>query len=108
MSYDVGMEVDTGAEYPADVGEWHNYTYNVSPMFYAAFGDDGLRSLHGKTGEEAAPLISAAMEYFREHESELRAMNPANGWGNYEGAHRFLGKILNEAQQHPKALVGIR
>ena len=37
MSYWVGMEIDTGAEYPAVVGESWNYTYNVAPMFGLAF-----------------------------------------------------------------------
>lgn len=108
MSFDIGMAVDTGGEWPASVGEWHNYTYNVSPMFFRAFGEGGIRKLHGMTGEEAAPLISTAMEYFREHADELRAINPANGWGDYDGALRFLGMILDEAQEHPKALVGVR
>jgi hypothetical protein len=111
MSYDVGMEVDTGAEYPQGVGEWHNYTYNVSPMFgaaFAQFGESGLRVLHGKAGEEAAPMIFAAMTYMREHMDEMRALNPPNGWGDADGAFAFLGGVLAQAHKHPKAVVGVR
>lgn len=108
MSYDVGMEVDTGAEWPVSVGEWHNYTYNVAPMFALAFeADDGIRSLHGLTGAEAAPRIEAAVRYFEQHMDEMRALNPPNGWGNAEGALRFLRRILEEARAHPKATVGV-
>ena len=109
MSFDVGMEMDTGGEYPAGVGEWHNYTYNVSPMFYRAFpGDGGLRGIHGVTGAVAAPLINKAMEYMRDHMDEMRALNPSNGWGDADSALKFLAKIHEEAMEHPKATVGVR
>lgn len=109
MSYDIGMEMDTGGEYPASVGESHNYTYNVSPMFYAAFScEDGIRGLHGMTGKVAAPLISEAMTYMRENMAEMRDLNPSNGWGDADSALEFLGKIHEEAMEHPKAMVGVR
>ena len=109
MSYDIGMEVDTGARYPASVGEWHNYTYNVSQMFRLAFfGDTGINQLHGMTGKVAAPLINKAMTYMREHMDEMRELNPDNGWGNADGALEFLAKIHERALEHPKAVVGVR
>ena len=109
MSYDAGMEVDTGGERMVPVGEWANYTYNVAPMFRLAFGtEDGVRTLHGKAGAEAVPLIADALAYFTAHREELRALNPENGWGNVGGARRFLVRLLEEAQQHPKAMVGVR
>ena len=107
MSYDIGMEVDTGGEYPVSVGEWHNYTYNVGPMFRKAFGGDGVNDIHGLTGEVAAPLIDKAMTYMREHMDEMRELNPANGWGDAGGALKFLAKIHEEALYHSKAVVGV-
>ena len=56
---------------------------------------------------EAAPLIDAAMIYMREHMDEMRALNPPNGWGDADGALRFLGKIREETLKHPKAVVGV-
>ncbi len=108
MSYDIGMEIDTGGEWPASVGESHNYTYNVSGMYRVAFGDNGVNNLHGMTGRDAANLLDAAMMYMREHMEEMRQLNPKNGWGDADGALRFLGAIRESALEHPKAVVGVR
>lgn len=108
MSYDIGMEIDAGGEYPESVGEWYNYTYNVSPMFRLAFGGNGVNDLSGLTGEVAAPFLDEAIVYFHEHMDEMRDLNPSNGWGNAEGALRFLENLLTEARTHPKAVVAVR
>ena len=38
-----------------------NITYNYSPFFYRVFGDLGIRTLYGMTGEESIPLLEAGM-----------------------------------------------
>ncbi len=96
-----------------DIGDIDaNYTSNVAPMFYAAFADSeklaaelgenkGIRGLSGLTGSDAQPLLDAAIEYFHEHKVELEAMNPANGWGSYDGALKLLGKLSRGCEQWP-------
>lgn len=106
MSYDVYMEIDTGLRM-ATVEEVGNYTSNVGSMWRKAI-EGGLRSLDSLTGEEALPILQAGIEYMNAHWAEMIAMNPKSGWGDAEGALRYLEKIRNACREHPKARVRIR
>ena len=103
MSWDFGMEVDVGGKEPATLKYDRNYTYNVSPMFYEAMGGDGIASIEGKTGEEAAPLLSQAIKAMVEEPEKYKAMNPANGWGDYDGALELLRDLRSWGLESPLA-----
>jgi hypothetical protein len=90
MSYDIEI-----AE------EEFNVTFNVAPMFYAAIPDTGIRTIYGLTGEAAGPIIRDMMRYFREHQDELRAMEPENKWGTFIGTYKFLGKLELASMMNP-------
>ena len=40
---------------------WLNVTYNYSKHFYRVMGDDGVRSIYGKTGKQSITLLDAAI-----------------------------------------------
>lgn len=111
MSYCVYLAIDTGGPEPATVFEAGSYTYNVSPMFYLAFGKcgfgDGLRSIGGKVGREMVPVLESVSSFLRspDNRERLKAMEPENGWGNLEGACRFVDEILKGCRLHPKAKI---
>jgi len=44
---------------------WLNVTYNYAPHFYRTLGEDGIRTLYGKTGAEALPLLEQAISMLR-------------------------------------------
>lgn len=88
-------------------GEW-NYTHNTSKMIYAALDEAGyelppdpqipnrnmpwwmhLRGMDGPTGAAFLHIIITRLE---SDPGKYRAMNPANGWGDYDS---FLG-VLKE------------
>lgn len=71
-----------------------NLTYNVAPMLYKAFGEGGLRSLYGMTGNKSFGKIMKALHYFKSHKDELEELNPENGWGSYETTLEVLSKML--------------
>ncbi len=86
-----------------------SYTYNVSPMLYEVFDfDNGLRGLHHMECSMAARHLGASIRKMQDDPDKFRAMNPENGWGNYEGAIRFLEKILEACIEAPKASVCIQ
>lgn len=106
------MEADLGGSEPHDLDIYDNYTYNVSPMFYRAFGDarsplrdddTGIRALNGMLGREAYELLGEAIRYMHEHAGELRELNPDNGWGDYEGALSLLQRISGWCAEAPDA-----
>ena len=85
-----------------------NYTYNVSPMFYDVFDDEGgLRSLDGMPAAEALPILELAVERLRADPKKYQAMNPSNGWGNYAGATLFLESLAVGCRENPEATVSI-
>lgn len=73
--------------------EEFNYTYNVSPMWYASQPDKGIRTIYGMSGREAAIVINEMMNYMVDHWIEMLAMNPIKGWGDAEGAYDFLARL---------------
>ena len=39
---------------------WLNITYNYGKHYYRVMGEDGIRTIYGKTGAEAIPILEAA------------------------------------------------
>lgn len=106
MSYDVWLEIDTGGDEPATIpGADFNYTTNCARMWRHAGID--LRDCKGAPCSEAAGPIADAVKRMEDDPDTYRAMNPANGWGDYEGALRFLRQIAEACAQHPKARLGV-
>lgn len=123
MSYDAEIIIHTGKDWVSvcDIG---NYTSNVAPMFRAAipiarvdggrYGGEGLPgpvtgiiSLSGLPCRDAAVTLREALAYFDANSDALRAMNPANGWGSYDGARHFLGKCLRACEDHPSGVFAV-
>lgn len=99
MSFDVSIKHGTLEE---DLG---NYTYNCHGMMTAS--GVRLRSINGLQGSEAAILIQHAYTWMVEHEARCRAMEPDNGWGDYEGWLGFVRKILEVCKQNPDATLTV-
>lgn len=107
MSWWFCMEIDVGGEHPATVRNDVNVTYNVAPMYHEAFGEGGIRGLHGLTGKEAEPLVQKAIRDMYENPEKYKKMTPVNGWGSYEGALKALYTLHEWTRECPKATVGI-
>lgn len=108
MSYDVYLSttVDTGAVEPLTitVEEIGNYTFNVGGMWRKALGHS-LLELNGQAAGDALPRLREAVAVMESNPDEYRAMNPANGWGSYEGALEFLTRLRDRCQEHPKTTI---
>lgn len=113
MSYDVDLIMQTGPETWATAAECGNMTLNVGVMYRLVIpaadedGPAGLRRLHDLRAEVAAPLLRAAVEAMEADPERFEALNPANGWGSYEGAMRYLRTILKACETHPWAMVQV-
>lgn len=82
--------------------EHYNYTYNVSRMWYAVYPDaKNMVDIDGMTGDEALPKILAAIKYMNANKDDLEAINPANGWGNYDGFLDFLIQVSAACLKNP-------
>ena len=107
MSYDVSLMIDTGAGDPIEAVEVGNYTRNVSPMWRDALGGKLLSEFHDAPCSEAAGPLAGAVKRMEADPEKYRAMNPPNGWGDYEGAIDYLRRIAEACASHTKCTLWI-
>ena len=106
MGYDIRLAISTGKSLHT-VYE-NDYTYNVSPMYYKAFAtNDGLNSLNGLRAKFAINFLDSAIAYMTNYKQEYITLNPANGWGDYEGALQVLVELKQACEDHPTCTVYI-
>ena len=110
MSLDIGlrMNLDTGGKEPYEVRLYSsNYTGNVWPMWEMSGCGDALYESDGKLASEIIPDLEHALPHMKANPDDYRALNPSNGWGNYEGAMDFVAQLLTACKEHPKASVWV-
>ena len=100
MSWDIDLYARTECGQLVHVDE-ANYTYNVAPMFFNALGGDGIRQFAGMKAVDAIPILNRGIRKMKENPGRYRAMNPPNGWGDYEGALELLEWMLRKCEQYP-------
>ena len=103
MSLSLALTINTGGPDPATVWDGWNYTHNVNPMWWAALpsGESLGGFLEGKTVSETLPDLRAAHAVMAEDPGRFRAMNPENGWGDYDTALEALRAVIEAADAHP-------
>jgi hypothetical protein len=110
VSYDISLhlDIDTGGPEPVDycVDDIGNYTSNVAGMWTEALGYR-LADLKDKTAEDCAEDLKRAVVAMEADPVKYGLMEPANGWGDYEGALDYLRRLRNACLAHPKAQIRI-
>jgi hypothetical protein len=118
MSWDAWLVDDRGHT----DGEW-NYTHNCNGMIELALGDAveataapwwadlgagggiGRRSwwdlLDGKSGPEGAELLDHVIRSLEAEPETYVAMNPENGWGDYDGLLKVLRDMCRSVPEWP-------
>jgi len=91
--------------YDLNIGdESFNYTYNVSKMWYACYPDKGIRKHYGLSGKESVPVLRKLREYMENNYISLVEIEPDNGWGSYEGAVQFVGRLILAGIRNPNEI----
>ena len=84
-----------------------NVTYNLAPMLrLAGFWDDLYESNDAKA-ETMIPKLRAGLDAMLSDPDKFKALNPANGWGDYYGAVRFTRGVLEACVAHPDGVIGL-
>ena len=109
MSWDVGLIDDRGHI----EAEW-NYTHNTNRMIAAALADLGEQvpdhflvgptwwdRLNGMSGPDGAKYLHTIAESLGRDPDRFRAMNPENGWGNYDRLLRLLREMAASVPEWP-------
>lgn len=105
MGYDVSLLVQGSTpEYQASVYD-SNMTSNVAPMWRKAGVD--LQDLEGMLAGAAIYLLNKAIRNMQAKPEIYKAMNPKNGWGDYDGCLEFLISIQKACATFPLAQVRV-
>ena len=105
MSYDVSLTIKTGKE-ETEVTDCGNYTYNASSMYQHAMGAS-LGEFNGTSCKTAIPILKRGVKEMINNPGIHRALQPENGWGNYEGALKFLETILSNCEKYYKCTIRV-
>lgn len=107
------------------IGDW-NYTHNCNGMIEDALGYKQLEEtaetwwarfnsetgmgrhswwdlLHGKSGAEGAAFLGYILGALKALPHKYRAMNPENGWGDYDSLVRVLEEMRDQSVKYPNA-----
>jgi len=102
------MNIDTGGPEPTSVEltDIGGYTSNVAPMWTTALGHR-LADLKDTNAGDSLPVLQRAVAAMEANPGKYEAMNPPNGWGDYEGALDYLRRLRDACAAHPKATIWI-
>jgi len=105
MSYDGWIELPIpGQDEAHTLAEIGNYTSNVSPMWrwcMSLVTEQPMRlsDTDGWTCDRVAPVLAKAVAVMEAERHRLEEMSPANGWGDYDGALRYLRTTAELAEK---------
>lgn len=99
MSWDADLSCSHGAL----LGSW-NYTHNTNPMVNhalehaldAAAPESWWKRLDGMSGAEGHFLLRCIVEQLEADADHYRAMNPENGWGDYDSLVKVLSDMRDQ------------
>lgn len=66
-----------------------------------------LGDLHDEIAGPWAERLHAAAATIRTHPDGYADLEPANGWGNVQGAADYLDRLAADCARHPKATIRI-
>ncbi|WP_395443608.1 hypothetical protein [Caulobacter sp. UC70_42] len=108
MSYDVYLDIDAGGPEPVTLSILEaNMTWNLRPMFAEVNNGDGPQEWDGKLARDVAEILVKTLDAFNREPAKFRAMNPANGWGDFDGARQFAMTVLDACHAAPNATVRV-
>lgn len=106
MSLDIWLRMPTGGD--ADLStDGLNYTHNVTPMWRKAGVYDALYNSDGVEACRTQVTLESGIGAMLCDPDSFRALNPPNGWGDYDGALAFLREWADQCRKHPRALIRV-
>lgn len=102
MSWDVALvEKQSGDQ----ITETINYTHNCNQMVREAGMPEWPYKVHGWSARKLRRRLDVVLAELRANPEKYRAMNPANGWGDYDGLRSQLARLRSDCRDHPRARV---
>jgi hypothetical protein len=99
-----GIDLEDTDEGSVEIVSGH--TYNLSPMWReAGVFDDSSSDLDGMLAADLAIRAARGLLRAVADPARFRALNPSNGWGDFEGFVAILTLTAITCAEHPTAIV---
>jgi hypothetical protein len=86
-----------------------NYTHNIVHMMHAAAKTshyDWADDFQGEPAWRLVPLLARLVSNLKKDPEKYRAMNPNNGWGDYDGMlDDYLGPLMEACNSNPSGIL---
>lgn len=106
MSWDIWLTTELDG-HDIEVGESFNYTHNCNGMIRDTGFDEWPSEVDGWVSGDLARQLDLAIRKLEEDPKKYRAMNPSNGWGDYDSLLRVLRQVRDQCRTYPSAKVRI-
>lgn len=102
MSWDLDLELPSGEVVEIFMG----HTYNLTPMWrLAGVIDSSSSDIDGLPAMVLHVKASAGLLRAVQHPADFKALNPPNGWGDFEGFVKILTRTAVMCAENPGAVV---
>lgn len=106
MSWDIWLAVEVDG-HEVEVTPSVNYTHNCNHMIRAAGFEEWPYELDGMHCGDFCRRLDVTLQRLRSDPDRLRAMNPPNGWGDYDRLVSVLSEVLDDFGRYPSATVRV-
>lgn len=103
----MSWDADLFQEFGPSLGDW-NYTHNTSPMIYVVLRESGnevdgtwWNTLDGMDAPTSAKYLGLIIDGLVKDPARFRAMNPKNGWGDYDSLIQILKEMRDRIPEAP-------
>ncbi len=84
-----------------------NITHNVAAMWRMAGVYDALYNSEGEPCRKIEAILRVGINDMLNRPNEYKALNPSNGWGNYEGALAYLQAVYLACKENPEGIIRV-
>lgn len=104
MSWDVWLATEVDG-HEVEITPSFNYTHNCNPMIRLAGFEQWPYELNGMACRQFCSKLADALHEMRRTPDRYRAMDPENGWGDFDSLRTQLTKIHDTFDRYPSATV---
>lgn len=106
MSWDFWLEKKVDGTV-VTLTDWTNYTHNCNQMVRDAGLPEWPYEVDGWSARKLGRRLQSVLRALDADPGRFRAMNPPNGWGDYEGLLRVLYRVQSACAMFPSAKVRV-
>ena len=109
MSFGLDIVIDAHTEDEEWVEVVDGHTYNLAPMWKKALprllASGSTSDLNGKPCEDVLPHLLEGLQDAVLNEPDYRALEPSNGWGDYEGFLLIYRRFTRLCHENPRGVI---